>query len=396
MQSRVSKQTHPESLLNIPLVAQMFDDPNFKIIRRGVDARWNYSEIVSSRMDGFNPLCSAVLIGKNSYIDRWIPHRYGSARKFNSDDKLVGEVMFAVHDYLHAWSYRWINEICPEIGFGTAPITEDNFEKMVFCHLLTEAVATVGLDYWYLSCVDINNIVPIGTTTKGLTVSYDENFYSEYEYFSPNLKVQSPDFFTTIAAFYCDGVFPGFSANDLKLSPVTYRWLKHELKYGKKQREYSRQWFAYLSKGNVKVDQNKLGNPINITESFQRKLMTELGRLLWAKVKNDELVESNFIFPPNSTWQSKLSDVHEYQFVNLNRTRKPSKATEVTMSNDSFDCLLRQYVAQFDFEHFPKEAYEVFSIMKHQRSLKLGHTLFKDFIRVPRSRKEPRDIFLYN
>jgi len=391
-----NQRLHRESLLNIPLVSQMFEDPGFKIIRRGIDARWHYAEQIASRIDGFNPMVNAVLIADNSYFDKWLPHKNKSARKYNSKDGLMSEVMFAVHDYLHAWSYRWINELCPELGFGTAPITRKNFEIFVFCHLLTEAVATVGLDYWYLSCVDINEVVPIGTTTRGLTVSYREAFSAEYERFSPGLKAQAPEFLETITRFYCDGVFHGFSVRDLKLSPVIHQWLKHELQYGKKQREYSREWFAYLSKGAVKIKQADLGKPIKHNGSLQKKLMRQMSHLLWAKVKDNDLVESSFSFSPEQIWTSPIYADHEYQFTNLNRTRRPSKAWEQKMSDISFSCLLRQYISGFDFDKFPEDARAVFEILQQQRSLSLGNTLLRDFARIPKSSKEPRDVFMYN
>src|SRR5918996_5055573 len=93
---------HPESLLRIPLLAQVFDDPAIAIVRRGIDARWKYEETVETRVDGFNPLRSAVFIGTHSRLDRWLPHRHRSARPFNEGDALMPEALFCAHDYLHS------------------------------------------------------------------------------------------------------------------------------------------------------------------------------------------------------------------------------------------------------------------------------------------------------
>lgn len=389
---------HKESLLHIPLVAHMFEDTDFRFIKRGVDARWFYSGVLAGRIEGFNPMCNAVMVGRHSFIDKWLGNEEKSARRYNCDDKLMHEVMFAVHDYLHAWSYRWISEVCPEIGFGTAEITKDNFELMVFCHLLTEAVATVGLDYWYLSCVDINKVVPIGTATRGLTINYRESFTSEHQRFSPDLKVQSPEFLTTLTQFYCDGIFHGFAANDLKRSPVTHNWLRHELEYGKKQRAYSRQWVSYLGGLNtVEYEQvvRGLSKPIKHDGRKQKKLMHELGLLLWAKVKYEDPKLPGVTLANSERWKRPNKAGYEYQFTNLNRSRFPSKQNQALMSNESFSYLLRQYIARFDYERFPAEVRDIFPAIKEQRSLALGKRLLSGFDRISVSRHEPRDIFLF-
>src|SRR3712207_4502002 len=89
---------HPESLLRIPLAAQMFADPGVAIVVRGVDSRWAYGGIVGSRIDGFNPFHGRIFVGRHSHLARWLKRRTGSARPFNRKDRLVGELLFAVHD----------------------------------------------------------------------------------------------------------------------------------------------------------------------------------------------------------------------------------------------------------------------------------------------------------
>jgi hypothetical protein len=118
---------------------------------------------------------------------------------------------------------------------------------MAFCHLLTEAAAVIGLDYWYLSQFDLNSAVPIGTSFRHVSVSYDVKHLEEYRRFCPDLRVEHPGFVRFLGTFYCTGVFEGFSPQDLKDSPLLYKWLCHELVYGRRQREYTRLWLQHLS-----------------------------------------------------------------------------------------------------------------------------------------------------
>lgn len=387
---------HPESLLRIPLAAQLFADPGVSIVVRGVDSRWAYGEFVGTRIDGFNPFHHAVFVGSHSHFANWLPHRLGSARPFNRKDGLVGELLFAIHDYLHIWCYRWIAHLWPELGFGTAPIGRANFEDFVFCHLLSEAVATVGLDYWYLACVSLDEVVPIGTVHEGLTASYRQAKEEEYRRFHPGLDIQSPAFLPAMAQFYCDGVFPGFSADDMEASPALQRWLIHELSYGELQRRYCREWFSYLSAGAVKPGEDALAGPVKGNRRRQRRLAAEIGDLLWSKVKRNDMCAPPAAPDPGPRWQPPAAEPRRYQFVNLNRDGLPDKAAAAALSPVSFRYLLHQFVAGFDQAAFPDEALALIPIMYEERNFELGRFLLGQFARLPAAPDEPLSIFLYN
>lgn len=387
---------HPESLLRIPLLSQLLDDRHFSIVRRGIDSRWKYQEVISTRVDGFNPLRGAAFVGTNSRFDRWLPHRHGSARSFNQDDELVSEALFIIHDYLHALTYRWIDALRPELGFGRQPITRRNFEDMVFCHILSEAVATVGLDYWYLSTVDLGQVVPIGSVQRGLTVSYRESWRDEYRRFNPALNVQHPAFLGQLTRFYCDGIFIGFSADDLTLSPAIASWITHELRYGQLQRRYCRQWFAYLAVDDIRLTEIQLDAPVDHGASWKRRLVSEIGDRLWAKVKHDDASEPGMIFDREDTWRAPPDRGPDFRFVNLNRCDPPSATAVKAMSDESFEYLLRQYVARFDFEAFPEEALEVFTQIRETRDFSIGEDRLRGVSRLAVAAAEPRDLFFYN
>lgn len=385
-----------ESLLHIPLVSQLLRDASVGIEVRGVDARWSYAKILDRGVSGFNPFRGAIFTSRNSCLANWLEQPHESARKLNFDDRLVDEVLFAAHDYLHVWSYRWIGRLWPELGFGEAEIGPDNFEDMVFCHLLSEAVATVGLDYWYLSCVDLNDIVPIGSAKRGLTVSYREDHAEEYRIFSNGFDVQCESFFQLIARFYCSGQFPGFSAEDLQLSPVLRGWLMHELRYGKLQREYCREWFAYLSGGRVRLSPNQLSRPVAHDAPKHEQLLREIGALLWAKVKQDDFADSGFRFDPDRLWNSSGSRELRFQFLNLNSVGLPSAARRAKLSARSTRYLVRQYIGRFDYAAFPKDGHAIFDLISRTGDLALAESLLGTFPKVAPGSCEPRDIFLYS
>jgi hypothetical protein len=385
-----------ESLLNIPLVSQLWRDSSVRIEARGVDTRWSYAKVVDRRVSGFNPFQGVIFTGRHSCLADWMERPGESARKLNFEDRLVEEVLFAAHDYLHIWSYRWIARLWPELGFGEAEIGPDNFEDMVFCHLLSEAVATVGLDYWYLSCVALNDVVPIGSAKRGLTVSYREDHCEEYRIFSEGFEVQGEAFFQLIARFYCSGQFPGFSAEDMQLSPVLRAWLMHELRYGKLQREYCREWFAYLSGGRVRLSPKQLSRPVAHDSPKHEHLLREIGALLWAKVKQDDSADSGFRFDPGRLWSSRGSRDLRFQFLNLNSVGLPSASRRGRLSSRSSVYLIHQYISRLDYAAFPKDGHAIFDLIYRNGDLGLAESLLGEFPRVAAGSCEPRDIFLYN
>lgn len=391
-----SDEIHPESLLRIPLLSQLLADPHFSIVRRGVDSRWKYEEVISARVDGFNPLRAAAFVGTNSRFDLWLPHRRGSARPFNQGDELMSEALFVVHDYLHSLTYRWIDALRPQLGFGRQPVTRKNFEDMAFCHILSEAVATVGLDYWYLSTIDLAQVVPIGSVQRGLTVSYRESRRDEYRRFNPALNVQHPSFLGQLTRFYCDGIFVGFAAADLTHSPAIESWITHELRYGQLQRRYCRQWFSYLATDDVQLTEAQLDAPLDHDDAWKRRLVSEISDLLWTQVKDDKASAPGMRFDPDETWQAPPARSPDFRFLNLNRC-EPLRAPAIAgMSGESFEYLLRQYVARFDYESFPEEALEVFVQIREKRDFSIGEHSLGGLKRLPVAAAEPRDLFFYN
>jgi hypothetical protein len=63
----------------------------------------------------------------------------------------------------------------------------------------------------------------------------------------------------------------------------------HELTYGRLQRRYCREWFAYLSAEDIQLSPEQLDGAIDDTAGWKKPLVAALGEQLWSKVKRNEM-----------------------------------------------------------------------------------------------------------
>jgi hypothetical protein len=363
---------------SIPLLEQLFQDPHIQVVARGIDKNWLYHEVIRLSASGFNPFQRKVYLGKNSAAWEWIQKGMKNDRLHNEGDILMREILFTIHDYLHAWACLVIQNEMPELGFGSAEITHKNFEDFVFCHLLTEAVATVGLDYWYLSTIDLAEVTQTGTLVKVLTVGYHENNRSEYLRFNPDFEAQTPEFFSRIATFYCNGEFEGFALNDIKRSPKLKAWLQHELSYGELQRKYTREWFSYLSNGKVTVPKTKLTNAILVNRPWQKKLIKTMGQLLWDKVKNGNTPALKVTVPLNQLWKNTSTVAPDFRFTNLLSfsDRELKQWMKSAQTDEHFYYVFTQWLSMHDFDSFPTEDLKLLAYIQEKKDLQSLFQLF--------------------
>jgi hypothetical protein len=344
----------PDSLLHIPLVRMMLGDPCVRFRRRAIDAEWVYRRTVPST-GGFNPALGAVYYGARSKLAAWLHDPSSGAREHNRSDTLLHEVLFAVHDYLHIWAYRVIRELLPRLEFGRAPVADERFEDHVFCHLLTEAAATVGLDYWYMCTLDINDVVDLGSTMSSLTVPYHDRHLAEYRRWCPSLEPQAASFFATVVDVYCRGVFPGILNGHVRQSPRLLSWMEKELLYGKRQRVYTREWLSFASGRPLHAPMAEIARPCIADKDWQREVITELGQLLWEKVKlgkvqifgrdNGGVDEREYDLVP-------ATGLLDFRFVNALRADLDDPAIVARMDprTQPAEYAINQYVSRYVFD----------------------------------------------
>jgi hypothetical protein len=389
----VEAELHPESLLRVPLIKRAFTNLDFRLIERGVDAYWTYQKLIPT-VSGFNPMQGAYFYSSNSFFSRWLRQPFSSARELNENDLLATEVLFMAHDYLHAWAYQMVDKLHPEAEVFSRAITAENLEEYSFYHLLSEAVATVGLDYWFLSLTDPNEFCNIGSTRGPLTVSYRELHLPEYKMFCPNFQVQSPQFLSKITNFYCTGKFPGFYASDLRRSPRLLAWLRHELQYGVIQRKLTRSWLMFLAEEPLQVAETELSSPLTVTPELEQ-LTEEIGPALWQLVKNDEDLCGSWHKP--TCRQSSHNRTPDFRFLNLNRC-EPEQWRDLKFGREckTFQPFLSQYLAAVPFASVPRERLKYVDLMKRECDPQLTQMLLGDLPRLPVGSDEPRDLFTAN
>ena len=388
------KEPHSQSLLRVPLVRQMLSDPAVTLRPRAIDARWSHDRPGTWSGTGFNPFHASVFYLAHSPLATWLPEATRSAREFNENDLLVREVFLAVHDYLHCWAVAAIRKIAPELGFATGAIENRGFEDHVFCFLLTEAVATVGLDYWFLGTNDVNSLCPIGTRLKSLTTYYSAADEEEYRRFDSRFTAQDPGFLSWLVGVYCGGKPGSFDSHSLYHSPQLRKWVDHEVGYGKVQRRYARQWLAYLSREEILVED--LSGRVESEAPWKRRLVKELARMLWEKIKKDV---QHPLGPPisrESVWRSSRKRIPNFSWINANHFPLAKIEELFSRGRPPFEVapLFRQLVARIDFERCD---------LKTVRSLRPAH-LSRDFRktlailnaqpRISRATWEPRDLFM--
>lgn len=386
-----------ESLLRVPLVRQMMTDENFGFIPRAVDNHWVYNQVIPIRVAGFNPFLNGAFFARKSALACWLPAPWKSARLLNQDDELVYEVLFAIHDYLHFWCARAICSLRPELGFGTKPVTKKNFEDFVFCHLVTEAAATAGLDYWHLGTLDLNDLCDIGTARKNLTVPYRVEDEPEYARFNPGFTAQRPEFFEWLVDLYLSGNPKGFGTIAMHDSPKIKRWLDKETVYGKSQRMYSRGWISYLSGGTVRCSEKELSKAVGSGESWKRALIREIGARLWAKVKKNEEWESAGKFDPKEIWHSSLKQPLDLRYLNLNRLSAAAAVKHLkSKREDEAKHAAAQLVCRHLFESYDPGTTERITDLFSMRQFATLPSLLRRGRKIEPSADEPRDVFVLN
>lgn len=381
---------HEESLLQIPLVRSVLADPSFRIQRRAIDANWFYAKKIPVCLSGFNPFEAAFFYAQRSAFAEWLANPPASARDLNENDFLAREVMFMVHDYLHAWTYQMVDRLWPDLGLFGGEIPPGKFEDFVFVHLLSEAVATMGLDYWYLCVRGINSYCPIGTTVGALTVSYRENLLPEYRRFQPGLVVQDPSFFHQLAEFYCDGTWNGFDVSDLKRSPILYRWLEHELEYGTTQRRITRAWLSYLQGKPDPGDDSPVA-----AHCHHALLIEQVGQSLWRLIKegqNDMGAEPWKRGTPNH----RKNAPSDFRFLNLVKLDdRVLRSGERHAHQESFRYFVYQLLSRIPLEMFPEKriAYIPWLIERCDTDLVLDMVKGLDFLAAD---DEPLNLIVLN
>ena len=310
------------ALLELQPVQHALNDPHFSVTRRPVDNSWHHADL-TGLMTGFNPTLHTHFYAAESVFDRWLEDPTELDCDRESQIRLVKEVLFMAHDYLHSWAYRALAAIEPGlIGYG--PVTRDNLNMQAFVLVVTEAVAVVGLDYWYLCVADVDERCGTDLGVGPRTVHYRERYLSEYRRHNSSLDVQNPRFFHQILRLYCLGLFDGFDEQDLQQSDALASWMIRELLIAPRQREVCRTWLSRLGGFELRDDEVML--PFQTPSESLRSHLTKLSELLWRKIK---FGEESFDPPPSNSaaWQYVPGATVDFRFANCTSWQRAQRFT---------------------------------------------------------------------
>lgn len=311
------------------------------------------------------------------------------------------KILLVVHDYLHAWSLLAVRHLMPELAFGQADISEENFEDMVFCHLLTEAAAVAGADYWYWSHIHINDICPVGTKCNQFAVSFKAKELSEYQRYSPEFNPLQPAFLSDLVKNYCRGDFAGFDLEKIKESPLVENMILHEVSYSHMQRLYSRRMISAFSSQpdsfHLPESIDLLKRPISFSENWKKELTEKLSRLLWEKISTSEYTDS-FEISPNHSDDFWVNKKRFFMYTNVNSLSDKEIATvlaDPTWSEDKYWFWI-QYISTFDLDQFSALETDKLKLALIIKSHDKLVELFKDKKRLTVETFEPVSLFIPN
>lgn len=391
---------HPESPLQVPLIRQALTDQHILLSPRRVDGRWQ-SKVHLPSTSGFNPYSFKIYLPFNHVVFDWLKNPAASARPFNHQDQLMQKLLLVVHDYLHSWSILAVRHLMPDLAFGQTVITKENFEDMVFCHLLTEAAAVAGADYWYWSRTQINALCPIGTKTNQFAVSFKEKDLPEFQRYCPDFNPLNPSFLSELIQNYCRGDFSGFDLEKIKESPLVEEMVLHEVNYSHMQRLYSRRMISAFSAEPddfyLSTNADLLKKPVNFSEKWKQELTNKLADLLWKKISQP--TDSISFKPPedhsSSFWKNKKSS---FMYTNVNSLGDEEIAAVLADSDWSEDkyWFWIQYISTFDLDQFSALETDKIRLALMIKSQEKLVDIFKHKQRLKIETCEPRSLFIPN
>ena len=328
----------------------MLCDPYFELVPRPLDSAWQHAGITGF-VGGFNPTLHRYFYPSSSRLSGWLEGGGVAPRSAVEEAELGAEVLHLAHDYLHSWSFRAISHLEPGL-VPRLPRDLDELELQAWLLVLTEAVAVVGLDYWYLCVRDAGARCGASVTLGPRTVHYSEAQLPLYREHNPRLVVQRPEHLIEVTRLYALGVVSGFDESDLLACRPLADWLVRELLIAPRQREVARNWLSRLS--GVELPDVDPSLPFRLPAGLQEAVVPSLSQLLWRKVKHGATLF--FPHPPvTRPWRYATDAPFDFRFTNAACAEAAAWASEAPKFEESWRYYVDQVVAA---HHMPTEDIE--------------------------------------
>jgi hypothetical protein len=253
-----------------------------KLVPRPYDSRWKYLGIVKKFQSGFNAYSGKIYYNQISELSLWIQTGIVPENRLKRTN-LVNEYLFLTHDFIHHWGMlqieTFLRKFLKKSLYSMAP------ENQVFFLLLTEAMATVGLDYWVLSQFPLGKQFNLEQDYHQLTITLSPSQVENIKKVKSDFTIHKKKLFSEIVAFYLSGEMQGFDVQDIEKSPDLKKYIVHELEYGEMQRSYARIWVDQIWHRRVSVEDDF--SPALIKEDWQNDLIGYLEEVLWKLVHGE-------------------------------------------------------------------------------------------------------------
>jgi hypothetical protein len=275
------------SLLDLPGLTTLMAMDDRLIVERPCSSQWTHHLDLRAG-SGWNPYTGQLYLPQDSVALSYLRDPSLDARALNRhDDRLVRSIFGVAHDFLHLVATAWIMSLAP-LRLFDEPLSHDTLEDHVFLLLVAEAVAVIGLDYWYLSAQEPRILLELGSRQRGYAVSYHLRDHAEYSRHSAGWSTETPLFFELLVDFYTSGSFRGFAVQHVATSPKLHDWLSHELQYAHTQRVHARAWLSHMLEVGEIGDP---GMPVQNDRPWMRNLIRQVGERLWCWIRGGQPLE---------------------------------------------------------------------------------------------------------
>lgn len=320
-----------------PFVQFIIEQERVSIVKRPVDMRWHYKGVIPISVAGFNPLRHRIFYGEHSYFQKLIEVEKNA--RCERTDWLLYETFFIVHDYMHIWAISKMLPSFPHCLDDNALSNPVAIADLAFILLMSEAVATVSIDWWTLARFDLSSILKSRTNFRCLTTTFQMTGLSNAQTIDPTFQVMGPNFFEWLATGYCTGEFAGFDSAEKSALRQHAPWIEKEKEYGKKQREFILRWIGYLSQ-DVKVD-SQMHFQLNTNRCDAiRSMASDLWSIFGDKLPSELSVCTQFVALP-----SKIKKP-EFEFVDLAHAFPMLSSMDLnTLTDRQFGFLSAQWVS---------------------------------------------------
>ena len=332
-------------IANYPIVDSMFHGPGIEFRKRNIDMRWYYNNDIPLCVSGFNPFTGNIFYGRNSFLAELIAE---SDAYVTGTDWYLYEAFFAAHDYVHTWCIRELTRHLNTSSRSRVLGDPTCFRDVRYILLVSEAAATIAIDYWLLCQRPIAEVLSLDGSFRTLTTPYRAlvNESSGDARFSR--KIRSRAFFYDLARAYCTndiGYLTLYVDDSDANAPA---WFATEETQAAKQQRLVADWLNYLS------NDTSGGSDLTLTQSEFAKYadLTELiGELLWGSCFGSTPIKGTFEFEPLFLFPRSMDRI-DFRFLNVRDIQSLRDAVGRIDSETQLKFFLAQYISCFDYDDF--------------------------------------------